>query len=314
MSTTTDKPQGTRKGAAGEETTGHTWDETLREYNNPLPRWWLWSFYATVLASVIYWVIYPAWPIGRTYTKGLFNQISYTVNDEERSSHWNTRALLVHEMQQGEKSRQRQQFLQKVAAASYEEILSDPEMMAFTRSVAKGLFGDNCSACHGTGGAGVPGLFPSLADDDWLWGGTVEEIEQTITHGRNGFMPAFRESLSEAQLDDVAEYVLSLSGHEVDSAKAARGGEIFNGQAGGCHYCHTTSGKGLKSVGSANLTDAIWTIADVPGAQTLEGKKAAVKQVIRDGAARSMPAWKERLSPEQIKLLSVYVHQLGGGS
>lgn len=314
MNKTSGTPARARKDNAAVQTTGHAWDGDLREYTNPLPRWWLWAFYGTVVAAVIYWVLYPAWPIGRTYTKGVLNTINYTVNGEEKSTHWNTRALLVQELQQGEKSLQQQQFMQKVAAASYTEILSNPEMMAFTRSVAKGLFGDNCAACHRAGGAGVMGLFPNLADDDWLWGGSVEDIEQTIMQGRKGFMPAFRESLNEEQLDDLSEYVLSLSGHEVSKDKAVRGGEIFNGQKGGCYYCHTTEGTGLKSVGSANLTDAVWTVADVPGQTTLQGKKAVVKQVIHDGASRTMPAWGERLTPAQVKLLSVYVHELGGGS
>ncbi|WJW75732.1 cytochrome-c oxidase, cbb3-type subunit III [Thiohalobacter sp. IOR34] len=295
------------------QTTGHVWDGDLQEFNNPLPNWWLWGFYASVAFAIIYWVIYPAWPVGRDYTKGLFNTISYQVDGEQRSSHWNTRALLLKDMQEGEEARRMQAYLQRVAAASYEQILADPEMMAFTRSVAKGLFGDNCAACHGSGGGGVIGLFPNLADDDWLWGGRVEDIQQTISGGRNGFMPAFGRAFSEEQLDDLASFVLSLSGQEVDAERAARGRELFTGEGGGCYYCHTKAGTGLKSQGAANLTDSIWTIADVPGQNDLEGRLAVVKQVIRNGVSRVMPSWKARLGETQIKLLTVYVHELGGG-
>lgn len=205
------------------------------------------------------------------------------------------------------------EYMTKVAAAGYAEILGDPDMMAFTRSMANGIFGDNCAPCHGAGGAGVMGLFPNLADDDWLWGGSVEEIETTIRDGRLGFMPAFRETFSEAQLDDVASYVLSLSGQPVDAPAAARGKIIFQTDEGGCHYCHTPAATGLKLQGAANLTDQIWTIVDVNGAADPESKKALVKQLIADGVERRMPYWSERLTQAQIKLLTVYVHELGGG-
>ena len=295
------------------QTTGHSWDGDLQEFNNPLPNWWLWGFYLTVIFAVIYWVIYPAWPVGDTYTKGIGNTITYTVNGEERTTHWNTRALLMKEMQSGEEAQKMQAYMEEVAAASYEDILTDEEMLAFTRAVAKGLFGDNCAACHGSGGAGVIGLFPNLVDDAWLWGGTVEDIEQTLTEGRRGFMPAFERSLNDEQIDAVANYVLSMSGHDVDADLAQRGMQIFNGKEGGCFYCHTKEGTGLESQGAANLTDSIWTVADVPGQDSLEGKLNEVKQVVENGIERVMPGWDERLSDNEIKLLTVYVHELGGG-
>ncbi len=186
-------------------------------------------------------------------------------------------------------------------------------MMDFTRSVTKGLFGDNCAACHGSGGEGVVGLFPNLADDDWLWGGSVEDIERTLTQGQVGYMPGFKETFTEQQLDQVASYVLQLAGHEVDAGMAASGKDIFQGEAGGCYYCHTKEGTGMKSQGAANLTDNIWTIANVPAAADMSAKTDAVKAVIRDGVVRKMPGWTDRLSETQIKLLTVYVHELGGG-
>jgi cytochrome c oxidase cbb3-type subunit 3 len=293
------------------QTTGHAWDGDLQEFNNPLPRWWLWAFYATVVFAVVYWIFYPAWPVGDTFTKGVMNRITFTVNGDEHTTHWNTRSLLMKEMQEAEEAQR--PYLERVAQMSYGEILADPQMMAFARSVAKGLFGDNCAPCHGQGGAGKVGLFPNLADDAWLWGGTVENIEQTITHGRRGFMPAFRDTFSDQQLDAVGDYVLSLSGYDVDTEAASRGQALFNGQGGGCYYCHTTAGTGLESQGAANLTDNIWTVADVRGDKTVEANKEAVKDVVRNGVTRLMPAWSDRLSPTDIKLITVYVHELGGG-
>lgn len=296
------------------QTTGHAWDGDLQEFNNPLPTWWLWAFYATVLFAVIYWVLYPAWPVAGSFTKGVMNTITFVDSSgQERTTHWNTRSLLLKDLQESESARRSQDYLEKVAAADYQQILSDPEMMDFTRSLAKGLFGDNCAACHGAGGGGVSGLFPNLADDDWLWGGSVEQIEATIRAGRYGFMPAFRATFNPQQLDDLATYVLSLSGQEVEKNAAARGQALFQTDSGGCYYCHTEAGTGLQSQGAANLTDQVWTVANVNSADTLEERKAAVRQVISNGIERRMPDWSARLKPEQIKLLTVYVHELGGG-
>jgi cytochrome c oxidase cbb3-type subunit 3 len=252
--------------------------------------------------------------VASTYTKGVMNDITFA-NDagETVTTHWNTRALLLRDMQEGRSAVLSRQYMEQVTAASYEEILADEEMLAFTRSVARGLFGDNCAACHGAGGAGVMGLFPNLVDDDWLWGGTVEEIEQTIAEGRMGYMPAFRETFDDQQLDAVASYVLSLSGSEVDAGLAASGKQIFQGEAGGCYYCHTADGTGMKSQGAPNLTDNVWTVANVPAARDDAERLEMVKKVIRGGVVRQMPAWQDRLSEEQIRLLTVYVHQLGGG-
>ncbi len=286
------------------QTTGHAWDGDIQEYNNPLPSWWLWSFYATVVFAVVYWIFYPAWPIGSSYTKGILNNITYIDSDgTEKTTAWNTRALLLKDLQEGKSATLSREYLEKVKDADYQTILGDAEMMAFTRSMAVGLFGDNCTPCHGAGGGGVMGLFPNLADDDWLWGGTVKDIETTIADGRYGFMPSF----------SVSSYVLSLSGHKMQAASVARGKDIFQTNVGGCYYCHGTDGKGMKSQGSANLTDKIWTIADVPDADTADAQIAAVKQVIVKGVQRSMPHWSDRLDSTQIKLLTVYVHELGGG-
>ncbi|MDQ2694206.1 MAG: cytochrome-c oxidase, cbb3-type subunit III [Pseudomonadota bacterium] len=307
------KPSGLKKSTAV-QTTGHAWDGDLQEYNNPLPRWWLWAFYGTVIFSVIYWLLYPTWPVGGTWTKGFAN-VSYTVDGQEHEMRWNSRSLLLESLHDSDAAVRQREFMQQVAQADFAAISGSPEMLAFARSAGVGLFGDNCAACHGRGGQGVIGLFPNLADDDWLWGGTMEKIQETLTNGRNGFMPPFRETLTQEQLDDVAEYVLSLSGEVPESEAAGRGKEIFHGQTGGCFHCHGDDARGLDSQGAANLTDQIWTLADVPGQETPEQKKAVVKNVIWNGVLniRKMPAWQDRLSPTEIKLLAVYVHQLGGG-
>lgn len=304
------KPRASRPTAV--QTTGHAWDGDLQEYNNPLPRWWLWAFYGTVVFAVIYWFIYPSWPIGDTWLKG-FGKVTYTANGEEHQSHWNTRTALLEDLHDSAAAVRQQKFMERIAQASFAVIRNDPEMLAFTRSVGKGLFGDNCAACHGRGGQGVIGLYPNLADDAWLWGGTMEKIEETLIKGRHGFMPPFAETFSPQQLDDVAEYELSLSGEAPKSEASERGRVLFQGMGGGCYYCHGHDGKGLPSQGAANLTDKIWTIANVPAQKTLEEKKAVLKSVIENGVQRVMPAWKDRLSATEIKLLAVYVHQLGGG-
>jgi len=294
------------------QTTGHAWDGDLQEFNNPLPRWWLWTFYATCVFALVYWVWYPAWPVADTFTKGIAT-ITYQSNGKEVTTHWNSRAELIEEMQTGAETLKQQAYLKKVAAASYEEVVNDPDMMAFTRSMAKVLFADNCAACHGIGGTpAMVGLYPNLSDDAWLWGGEIGQIEHTIKQGRNGYMPAFGGVLSDEKVDPLAHYVMSLSGQTADSIKADAGREIFQGKEGGCHYCHTTSGKGMFSQGAANLTDAVWTVVDLPGAADDAARVKAIKSVISKGVQRQMPAWKGRLDDAQIKLLTVYVQSLGG--
>jgi cytochrome c oxidase cbb3-type subunit 3 len=293
------------------QTTGHAWDGDLQEFNNPLPRWWLWTFYATCVFALVYWIWYPAWPVADSFTKGIAT-ITYESNGKQVTTHWNTRAELIEEMQTGAETLKQQAYLEKIAAASYEEIADDADMMAFTRSMAKVLFADNCAACHGVGGTPAKiGQYPNLSDDAWLWGGGIEQIEYTIRAGHNGYMPAFGAALGEAKIDQLAHFVLSLSGQPADVAKAGAGRAIFQGDEGGCHYCHTKSGEGMHSQGAANLTDAVWTVADVPGARDDAARLEAVKAVITNGVQRQMPAWQDRLDDAQIKLLTVYVQSLG---
>ena len=294
------------------QTTGHAWDGDLQEYNNPLPTWWVWAFYASVAIAVIYWLIYPAWPIGKTYTKG-FDTITY-VNDKgvQKTTHWNTRAQLMQDMNAA--SQQQKPYLNKIDATPFEKIAGDPEMTGFIASAGNALFFDNCAPCHQVGGQGKVSFFPNLTDDDWLYGGTFAQIQQTITHGRNGYMPPFSEVLDAAQIDNLASYILSLSGEKVDATKATAGDVLFHSETAACYYCHGDNAKGRQEMGSANLADKIWLWADVPGQKTLAAKEAAVKRVILSGLNKGvMPAWKDRLSAQQIKLLTVYIHELGGG-
>ncbi|MDH5777872.1 MAG: cytochrome-c oxidase, cbb3-type subunit III [Gammaproteobacteria bacterium] len=293
------------------QTTGHAWDGDIQEFNNPLPNWWLWGFYATVVFAVIYWILFPTFPIGNTYTKGIMNDITYTTADgKEKTSHWTTRALLMKEMQE---AREKQKpFIDKINKSSYKQIATSKEQSAFAYSAAKVLFADNCAGCHQTGGAGVMGMYPNLADDAWLWGGSYEQIEASISKGRKGSMPGFKTRLSNAELNQVSEYVLKLSGHKVNAAQAIKGKAIFEG-TGGCAACHTSAGTGQFAMGSANLTDKIWTVANVPAAAAISDKRAAIRKVIASGINRDMPAWKGRLTDADIKMLSFYVHQLSGG-
>jgi cytochrome c oxidase cbb3-type subunit 3 len=294
------------------QTTGHAWDGDLQEYNNPLPAWWVYTFYATVIFSLIYWTIYPSWPLGKGWIGGV-SQITYVNSEGETKTHsWNTRALLMVDM--NEATVAQKPYFDKIQAMSYEQIAKDPEMNGFILSAGKALFSDNCAPCHQAGGQGKIGFFPNLTDDDWLYGGSFDKIHETLMGGRRGYMPAFGEALDGEQIDQLANYVASLSGNEHDAAKATAGNALFHSETAACYYCHSSDAKGRKDMGAPNLTDNIWLWADVPAASAGEGKVAAIRNVIATGLNKGvMPAWAGRLSQEQIKVLTVYVHELGGG-
>jgi cytochrome c oxidase cbb3-type subunit III len=277
---------------SGTETTGHTWDG-IRELNNPLPRWWLWTFYACCLWALGYWVAMPAWPLVRDHTAGL---LGYSSRGQLAAS-----MAAARTAQRG--------YLDRIEAASLEEIVADGELLEFALAGGGSAFAVNCSQCHGLGAAGSPG-FPNLNDDDWLWGGSLDAISQTIRYGvrsehaetRFNMMPAFGadQILDRTQIGDVAEYVLSLSGTASDAAAAGRGQATFAEQ---CAACHMGDGTGSQELGAPDLSDAIW----------LYGGKAEVVATITGGRAGMMPAWNGRLDEATIKQLSVYVHSLGGG-
>jgi cytochrome c oxidase cbb3-type subunit 3 len=309
----------------GPQTTGHVWDDNLQEYNNPLPNWWIIGFYATIVFALVYWLLFPSWPFGKSFLHGVplpsisigdfnlksLNSYTYTTADGQQETwHWNTRAKLLKETQDA--TAKQKPYFDKLAATPFEQIGKDIDLVNFVDSAGRPLFADNCAACHQAGGAGKIGSYPNLADDNWIYGGTTEKIHETIAKGRRGYMPPFAESLDKAQIQALASYVLSLSGEKADAAKVAQGKELFHSNAGACFYCHGDQAKGRQDIGSANLTDKIWLWANVPGAGDDAGKLAAVEQVITAGLAKGvMPAWEGRLKPEQIKLLTVYVRQLG---
>lgn len=292
------------------QTTGHAWDGDLEEYNNPLPVWWVYTFYATVVFAIVYWTIYPSWPMGKGWLGGA-QSVSY-VNSagEEKSVPWNTRALLVEDL--NEAAAMQKPYFDKIASLSYGEIAKDPEMSGFIQSAGKALFNENCAACHQVGGGGKHGFFPNLTDDDWLYGGSYDTIHATLIDGRRGYMPAFGEVLTGTQIDALANYVASLSGIAHDAAQAAEGKRLFKSETAACFYCHGADATGRKEIGAPNLTDKIWLWAQTtPDAAP---NVAAIRGVIQSGLAKgNMPAWAGRLTPEQIKVLTVYVHELGGG-
>ncbi len=278
----------------GTATTGHEWDG-IKELNTPLPRWWLWLFYATIVWAIGYWVVYPAWPLLTNSTQGVFG--------------WHTRSAVLADMEQLKALRG--PMTDKLASASLQEIASDPQLSEFARAQGKAAFADNCSVCHGAGGGGSRG-FPNLTDDNWLWGGKLEDIARTIRHGARtsddeghlGSMPAFGRGniLPRAQIEIVADYVRSLSGLPVDpKADLAAGRKIF---VDNCVTCHGEAGKGNRELGSANLTDAIWEYGS---------SRETIIETIWGGRGGVMPAWAGRLSEPTIKALTVYVHSLGGG-
>jgi cytochrome c oxidase cbb3-type subunit 3 len=273
---------------------GHEWDG-IGELNTPLPRWWVWLFYATIVWSVGYWVVYPAWPMVTGYTAGVFG--------------YSTRGDVEKEMAALQKQRGEQaQTLQQVALG---EIEKDPALLAFARAQGKAAFGDNCAPCHGSGAAGAKG-YPNLNDDEWLWGGKIDEIHQTIEFGirsghpknREGSMPALGKDgiLKRPEIVTVANYVRSLSGLSTrQGVDLAAGKELF---ATNCAACHGDEGKGNKELGAPDLTDAIWLYGS---------DEATIADGVTNGRGAVMPAWTGRLDPATIKSLAVYVHTLGGG-
>ena len=280
--------------ATGKTTTGHEWDG-IKELNTPLPRWWLLTFYATIIWAIGYWVVYPAWPLISSHTTGLFG---YSTRASVRVELANLEAI------RGEK-------MVKLAATPLAEIEKDPALLALARARGRAAFGDNCAPCHGTGGAGAKG-YPNLNDDDWIWGGTLEQIEQTIQFGarsgnakaHEGQMLAFGKDgiLKPDQIATVANHVRSLSGLSTSPGfDVAAGKKIF---AENCVSCHGDDGKGNPEMGAPNLTDKIWLYGS---------DEASLVETITNGRAGVMPAWVGRLDPATIKALTVYVHSLGGG-
>jgi cytochrome c oxidase cbb3-type subunit 3 len=278
---------------SGVETTGHEWDG-IRELDNPLPRWWLWIMWASVAVAIVYWVLMPAWPGLHGYTKGLLHQ--------------SDRAAVVGELNALKTLRGVQAA--QLTSASLEEIERDPELQAYALTAGQAVFGDNCATCHGLGGAGSKG-YPNLRDDVWLWGGSLEDIQHTITvgvrtgeaHARFSQMPAFGrdQMLTEAQIGDLTEYVVALSRRPANKAAVARAKPVFAEQ---CVSCHGAAGTGDQTKGAPNLTDAEWLYGP---------SRDSIHSQIFNGRGGVMPTWRGRFDPQTIKALAVYIHANAGG-
>lgn len=274
----------------GVSTTGHQWDG-IRELNNPLPRWWVWTFYATIVWSIGYTIAYPAWPLISSATTGM---LGYSSRSDVRQE------LAAAETAKGS-------YVAAVEGATVEQILADDGLRQFATAAGAAAFRVNCVQCHGSGAAGSAG-YPNLNDDDWLWGGKPEDIRLTIAHGvrfaddpdsRLSEMPAFGQILQPAEIRDVAAHVVSLSNPAAPAN--ASGAAVF---AQNCAACHGDAGKGMTELGAPNLTDALWLYG------SSEAQIAAQIRAPRHGV---MPAWQGRLGETTVKELTVYVHSLGGG-
>ena len=280
---------------AGEPTTGHEWDG-IRELNTPLPRWWLNTFYACIVWAIAYWFVYPAWPLLTGYTHGFLG--------------WQSRAAVVEDLN-GLKTL-RAPMNEKIAKASLADIEKTPDLLAFARASGAAAFAINCAPCHGSGGQGSPG-YPNLNADRWIWGGTLQEIQTTITHGarspddpatHTSMMPAFGrdDMLNSDQISNVADFVRSLSGASTaPGADLAAGRKVF---ADNCAICHGPDGKGVKTVGAPNLTTQVWLYGP---------SKADIVHRVNIGGGGVMPAWGGKLDEPTIKSLAVFVHTMGGG-
>lgn len=274
-------------------TTGHSWDG-IEEFDNPMPRWWLWTFYACIIWGIGYTIAYPAWPGIKGATAGVLG--------------WSTRANVAADIQTAEDKLA--PINAKLEAAELTQIATDAELGPYAASAGAAVFKTWCAQCHGSGAAGAVG-YPNLLDNDWLWGGDIENIYLTVKHGirneedddaRFSQMPAFGDDyLEDADIDAVANYVMSLSGDPVDASVVAAGAEVY---ANECASCHMEDGTGDREQGAPNLADAIWLYG---------GDYDSIVETVTYSRYGVMPSWGNRLSEAQVRAVSAYVHQLGGG-
>jgi len=284
-----------RDEVTGTDTTGHEWDG-IKELDTPLPRWWLYVFYASIAAAVIYWILMPAWPLLNGYTQGLLN--------------FSDRRNVAAEVEMLQASRA--PMFERLAQASAEDLARNPDLQEFARAAGESVFGDNCATCHGIGGAGAPG-YPVLADDVWIWGGSLSDIEHTLRVGiraghaqsRTSAMPAFGGLLTAGQIGDVTEYAISLSSARArlhpNAGAAVRGAAIYAEQ---CAACHGASGAGDRSVGAPSLQDDVWLYG---------GSREEIRRQVELGRNGVMPSWERRFDEGTLRALAYYVHQMGGG-
>jgi cytochrome c oxidase cbb3-type subunit 3 len=279
----------------GVETTGHEWDG-IRELNNPLPKWWVYTFYVCIGYAVLWWLLFPAIPFGPSATGGL-------IGTDSRD-----RVLAEIERVEAERATVRQQLV----GAELASIQADPTLFTYAMTGGRIAFGDNCAPCHGVGGTGQL-QYPVLADDDWIWGGSVEAIQQTIKWGirspdhpfdtRFAMMPAFGADgiLNREEIDQVTAHVVSLTGREADPTLAEPGAELFDLH---CAACHGIDGEGLPEMGAPALNDQIWLYG---------GETEQIRAQIQNPRHGVMPGFIDRLDEATIKMLALYVHALGGG-
>lgn len=278
----------------GTETMGHEWDG-IEELNTPLPRWWLWALYASIVWGVVYVVLYPAWPLVDRATAGVLG--------------WSSTGQLEQEM--AKEQARRAPLMRAIAATPVERLADDPRLMQAAIEGGRSAFKVSCVQCHGSGAAGSKG-YPNLNDDDWLWGGDIGAIHYTIEHGarqpvhdqtRMSQMPAFGRDgmLQSKEIADLTAHVRAISGQQKAGAAARRGAALF---AANCAACHGPEGEGDRSLGAPNLTDAIWLYG---------GDAESIAATITNSRYGVMPRWGNRLDPVTIKMLAAYVHSLGGG-
>jgi cytochrome c oxidase cbb3-type subunit 3 len=277
-------------------TTGHSWDG-IEEYDNPMPRWWVWVFYACIVWGIGYSIAYPAWPLISGATPGLLGA--------------STRADVVVEIKRFDDANAT--IKTRLVEADMTAISQDPELVSFATNAGAAVFRTNCSTCHGSGANGVEAAgYPSLLDDDWLWGGDIENIQATITHGirntthpdaRWSQMPAFGVDgiLEQPQIAEVVEYVLQMSGQEHDATLAAAGQTVF---VENCAACHMENGLGDITQGAPNIADAIWLYG---------GSRDAITYTIVNARFGVMPGWNDKLTEDEIRAVAHYVHSRGGG-
>ncbi len=276
----------------GTQTVGHEWDG-IEELDTPMPRWWVLTFWACILWAIGYVIVYPAIPMFNSATAGLWN--------------WSSRGDLVREMTA--EARRRAPITAALAAIPVDRLEDDPKLLQAAVEGGRAAFKVHCIQCHGSGAAGSKG-YPNLNDDDWLWGGDLQAIRYTLTHGvrnpdhkdtRFSQMPAFDGVLNPGEIDAVVAYVRSISGQQKPNAASVKGGTLF---ATNCVVCHGPDGKGLREFGAPNLTDQIWLYG---------GDKDTLRATITKSRYGVMPRWNNRLDPVTIKMLAAFVHSLGGG-
>lgn len=276
----------------GVETTGHSWDG-IEELNNPLPRWWLWTLYACIAWGIGYTIAYPAWPMISGATSGMLG--------------FSTRAQVATDIADHEAKNE--DLVTQLVAADLAALPATSDLHRYAVARGGAVFRAHCSQCHGSGAAGAVG-YPNLLDNDWLWGGDIANIAATISHGirndtdddaRYSEMPAFGDILEDAEIEAVVEYVVSLSAPEFDADLAQSGETVF---LDNCAACHGDAAMGDRELGAPNLADAIWLYG---------GDRETLDHTVRYARFGVMPAWGQRLSDEDVRAVSVYVHALGGG-